>query len=225
MKVNHEQTKRLIIDIVGILREQAHNTQNYRKSRDDVLSDENTSDSYKHEKIQAMCENYLAGLEKTKEMVSDKLNTILEIESENDDILEYDIPEFANTLSAINSAHGKLPPSVMGHIKLNFAGHYQVLKTIVAAFEHYEIDIKQYSYDEYIENANSQIAILLEKASNLEQSEISGVLALKKLCNDVIHFGELRGLEFTDSEKSFGVEIDDAAAEILARSAMGLPIK
>ena len=135
MKVNHEQTKNKILDIVGLLREQARYAKSYEQEQIKITSDEMLAQKYKNDKLAELMTAYIAKYKETKEKVVALLNDIVPIELEQEKILEYDIDEFSNTLAAINAAQGKLPADVMESIKLNFAGHYQALLSIKAAFE------------------------------------------------------------------------------------------
>ena len=136
-------------------------------------------------------------------------------------ILEFDTPEFSNTLAAINAAQGNLPADVINGIKLNFAGQYQALITIKSAFDRYGIDLAPYGYEEYITSAGFAIQPLISAAKNIEQDEVSTVLSLKNLFDDILKFGKVRGIEFTPAEETFG-EYDEEDRELIARRAMGL---
>lgn len=222
MKVNHEQTKNKIFDIAGLLREQARYAKAYRQNTQKLLDDKTLAEDYKNNEIAKLRTAYIAKYNDTKTKVVEKLNEIIPLELENEAILEFDIPEFANTMSAINSAQGKLPAEVMESIKLNFAGHYQVLNSIKAAFERYEIDLTPYGYEKYTTRAEFAIRDLITSAENIEQDEVSTIVSLNQLFNAIIHFGEVRGIEFTENAKTFGDGVDDEVRDILARRAMGL---
>lgn len=221
MKVNHEQTRGKIIEITELLKVQAVTAQNFKENSNRVLADESLSQKYQNDRIAELRENYIAKHKETKEKVIAILEEIAPLELENEKILEYDIPEFANTMSAINSTQGKLPADVMESIKLNFAGHYQVLLSIKAAFEHYEIDLTPYKYEEYVTSAASVINDMIKMAENLELSESSSFIALKQLHAKVIRFGEVRGIKFSEEERTFG-SVSEAVSDALARQAMGL---
>ena len=223
MKVNHEQTKNKIFDIAGLLREQARYAKTYRQSTQKLLDDETLAQDYKNNEIAKLRQAYIAKYNDTKTKIVDLLNEIATLELENEAVTEFDIPEFANTISVINSAQGKLPADVIHGIKYNFAGHYQVLNSIKAAFERYEIDLAPYGYEEYTTSAGFAINKLITSAENIEQDEVSTVVSLLQLFKDIIHFGEVRGIEFTENAKTFGDGVDDEETkEIIARRAMGL---
>lgn len=222
MKVNHDKTKNLIFDIAGILREQARYAKNYRKSIADISADTTYSQDYKSNAIAQLRTKYDEKYHDTKEKVVAKLDEIVLVELENESVLEFDIPEFSNTVAAINATQGKLPAEVMESIKLNFAGHYQVLSAIKAAFDNYDIDLAHYKYEEYTTSAAFAIETLKNAAENIEYSETATIISLHQLFKDVIHFGEVRGIEFSDDAKTFGEGVDDEVRDALARRAMGL---
>lgn len=222
MKVNHDKTKNLIIDITDILRAQAQVAKKFRAESNTVNEDKTYSQKYKADLIAKLRENYDAKYNGTKDKITAKLEEILKIELENEEILELDVPEFANTLAAINSAQGNLPGYVIENIKINFAGQYQALSTIAAAFENYNIDLSKYGYTEYLRSAAITIEQLINKTRDIEQSEISTFISLKNLLEDVIRFGEVRGITFSENVKTLGADMDDEARTILARKAMGL---
>jgi hypothetical protein len=221
MKVNHEQTRGKIIEITELLKAQAVTAQNFKENSNKVLADESLSQKYQNDRIAELRENYIVKHKETKEKVIAILEEISPLELENEKILEYDIPEFANTMSAINSTQGKLPADVMESIKLNFAGHYQVLLSIKAAFEHYGIDLTPYKYEVYVTSAAFVINDMMKMAENLELSESSSFIALRQLHAKVIRFGEVRGIKFSPDEKTFG-SISEDVSDALARQVMGL---
>ena len=189
MKINHEQTKHLIIGITELLRNQAQTAKRFRTESEAILSDGRMSQENINNSIAELRNSYIAKYNETKEKVEEKLNAILPTELENEKILELDVPEFNNTLAAINSAQGELPSEVIEAIKLNFAGQYQALISIKATFERYGKDLSPWNYEEYITSAGFAIQPLLTAAQSIEQSEVSTFVSLQKLFNAVIHFG------------------------------------
>lgn len=222
MKVNHDRTKKIIIDITDILRAQAQVAKNFKVESDKVTENKTYSQAYQAEKIDALRREYDIKYNGTKDEVAKKLEEILNIELENEQILEFDVPEFANTLAAINAAKGKLPENVISNIKLNFAGQYQALLTIAATFENYGVEVSRYGYDDYLRSVSLAIEPLIIQARNIERSEVSTAISLKKLLKNVIHFGEVRGITFSENVKTLGDGLDDDASNQLARRAMGL---
>lgn len=220
MRVNHEQTKRLILNIVDMLRNQAQTAKKFKGDSDVLIADNRMSQEFKNERIEELRNNYNAKYNEIKEKVEEKLNAIIPIELENEKILEFDVPEFANTLAVINAAQGKLPSDIIEGIKLNFAGQYQALLAIKATFERYEVDLSAWNFEEYTTSAGFAIQSLITQASNIEQSEVSTFISLQKLFRAVIRFGEVRGIKFSASEKTFAS--NDETSEALARQAMGL---
>lgn len=222
MKVNHEQTKKLIIDITDIIRAQAQVAKSFRIDRNKWDNEKTYSQEYRNDLISKLREDYNTKYNETKEAIAAKLEEILKIELENEKILELDVPEFANTLAAINSVRGKLPETVINTIKINFAGQYQALLAIAAAFENYDVDLSEYGYAEYLKSVSFAIEPLFLQAKDIEQSEVSTFVSLHKLLKDVIKFGEVRGVTFSEDTKKFGDGLDEEAKEIIARKAMGL---
>lgn len=222
MKVNHETTKSRILDILGILREQARYAKIYKQECKKVLDDDMLAEKYKTDKVESLRVAYITKHNENKAKVVALLNEIATIETGQEKILDFDIPEFANTVAVINTAKGKLPADVMEGIKLNFAGYYQVLLSIQAVFEQFDIDLTPYNYHEYTTSAGVAVLPLIHAAENIEQEETSTIVSLHKLFKDVIHFGEVRGIEFSGPAKTFGEGIDEEVQETLTRRAMGL---
>lgn len=224
MKINHERTKNKILEITGLIRGQAQAATEYRQKSLNITQDETMSQNYKDEQIERLRDEYIRKYEETKQGLTKKLDEIIPLELENEAVLEFDIPEFANTMTAINAAEGNLPENVIKSIKLTFAGNYQALLSIRAAFERYGIDLEKYGYNEYTESVNTAITPLILEAENIERSEISTFISLRSLFRNVIKFGEVRGINFSESQKDFGEGYNEEAANILARQAMGLPV-
>lgn len=222
MKVNHDKTKNLIINITDILKTQAQVAKNFKVESDRINADKTYSQKYKADLIAKSREDYNVKYNETKDKITAKLEEILKIELKNEEILELDVPEFSNTLAAINSAQGNLPGYVIENIKINFAGQYQALSIIAAAFENYNVNLSKYGYTEYLRSADIAIEQLINKTRDIEQSEISTFISLKNLLKDVIRFGEVRGITFNENVKTLGADIDDEARMILARKAIGL---
>ncbi len=220
MKVNHEQTKNIILSIVEMLKTQAQVAKKYKADLDTVTADEMISQKLKNDRIAELRNNYIAKHSELKDKVEEKLNAIISIELENEKILELDVPEFSNTLAAINAAKGHLPSEVIDSIKLNFAGQYQALLAIAAAFKNYGVELSKYGYSEYTASVKAAINPLIIQAQNIEQSETSTFISLRKLFKDVIRFGEVRGIKFSDSDKTF--PFDDEIRTLISKQAMGL---
>ena len=221
MKVNHEQTKTKIIAICEALREQANNAKAFREESAKVLEDKTFTQEYKEKMLSNLRDGYNANYNTTKTKVVEILGEIEEIELEQEKIFELDIPEFSNTLAAIDAAQGNLPADVINSIKLNFAGYMQALNVIKSAFGRYGVDLEPYGFNEYATSAGFAIEVLKRTTENIEQEEVATVLSLKNLYNDIIAFGKTRGIEFDAEQESFG-DIDEDAQDIIARRAMGL---
>ena len=222
MKINHEITRKNIIEITGLLRTQATVATNYRNTKTAIENDENMSQKYQQESLAQQRENYIAKLCETKEKIKERLEIILEDELKQETILEYDVPEFSNTLAVIDATQGQLPDEVIKNIKYNFAGQYQVLLSINAAFGKYGIELSKYGYDEYLRSASAVIQELIHEAKNIEQSEVSTFVSLRNLFSDIIKFGEVRGIKFSESEKDFREGHNEEADDIFAKQVMGL---
>lgn len=222
MYVNNEQTKNKILDIAGELRKLAHSAKDFRKRTVAILQDETMSEPYKNSKIEDMRTAFTATYDEKREKIVDLLNDIIPLVEENEKKYNLDIPDFANTMSIITASQGNLPIETIESIKLNYAGHYQALLAIRAAFERYEVDLSKYGYDEYTQKGEFAISNLITAAVNIEREETTISLDLVKLFKAVIRFGEVRGIEFSEEAKTFGDGFDDEAEEILARRVMGL---
>ena len=78
-----------------------------------------------------------------------------------------------------------------------------------------------YGYEEYVTSVGFAIQPLINAVENIEQDEVSTVLSLKFLFDDVLKFGKIRGITFTPDQETFG-KFDDEVENLLARRAMGL---
>lgn len=217
MKINHDKTKGYILSICDLLKCQTKAAKEFKAEKEKVLTDNMLSEEYKNNCVAALRENYIAKYKETKVAIVKKLEAIILAEKENESILEYDVPEFSNTLAAINSAKGNLPSNVIESIKLNFAGQYQALLTIQAAFERYGVNLKDYKFNIYTTVAETAVNALIIQAENIELSEMSAFISLKKLYDNVISFGEIRGIVFTDEQKEYPFS-DEVRTEILKKS-------
>ncbi|MBQ7792741.1 MAG: hypothetical protein IJ367_04565, partial [Clostridia bacterium] len=196
---------------------------NYRKEKQKWLDDKVYAEHIKKEKMEALDVAYLQRHQKAKERMLEILGAILEAENVNDSILEYDVPEFAKTVSVIHASAGKLPLVVLESIKHNFAGQYQVLETIGSLFEHYGIDLDKVDFADYVQPAFIKLEALQHNISNLEQSEVSVCVYMKQIKRDLLNFCSVRGITFTDEElKELDFSIDDEMETAIARQEMGL---
>ena len=223
MYVNNEQTKTKILEIAGELRSLAHNARNFKKHTVAVQSDETMSEPYKKSKIEDMRASYEKTLNEKKAKIVELLNDIIPLVEENEAVYNLDIPDFANTMAIITASEGKLDPKLMDGIKLKFAGHYQALQAIKAAFERYEVELSKYGYDEYICPVGFAIPTLITAAENIEREETSVFIDLMDIFKKIIRFGEVRGIEFSEDAKTFGDGFDEEAGALFARRVMGLP--
>lgn len=222
MKINHEKTHNEILAITELIKKQAVSAKEYKNQKNILESDETMAQKYKNDRLAELRVIYINGINETKALIKERLITVADLETANEQILETDVPEFANTLAAINSAKGNLPGNVIENIKLNFAGQVQLLEIIEKTFDNYGIDMSRYNFSEYTKPSQLVIADLSVKVENIEQSEAAIFLSLTNIYKAIIHFGEVRGIVFSDSEKTFSNGVDDEIREELARQAMGL---
>ena len=223
MRINHNITKSKTVEIIKELISLYTYAANYRKEKQKWLDDKVYAEHIKKEKMEALDAAYLQRHQKAKERMLEILGVILEAENENDSILEYDVPEFANTVSVIHASAGKLPRVVLESIKHNFSGQYQVLETIGALFEHYGIDLDKVDFADYVQPAFIKLEALQHSVSNLEQSEVSVCVYMKQIRRDLLNFCSVRGITFTDEElKELDFSVDDEMETVIARQEMGL---
>ncbi len=225
MKVNHENTKSKILEIAGVIREQANYTKTYKQNKSNVLADETYSEAYKNERLEKLHVDYLTHHKEVKNKLKGMLNEIMSYELENEAVVEFDIPEYTNTVATITASRNTLSADVINGIILNFAGHYQILNTLKAIFKSNGIDVQYYNFGEYAVSAREAVPKLISVAENIEQEENTAIISLKNLLSSVIRFGEVRGIKFDDDAKSLGSDIDSEASTIIARRAMGLPVE
>ena len=223
MRINHEITKSKTVDIIKELISLYNYTANYRKEKQRWIDDTTYAEPIKKERMEALDAAYLRRHMETKEKILALLEIILEAENENDDILEYDVPEFANTISVIHASSGNLPLEVLKNIRNNFLGQYQVLVTIRALLEHYEINLDNVDFVTYTQPSFIKIEILKNNVSALEQSEVSVCVDLKQIRRDLLDFCSIRGITFTDAElKDLDFSPDEEMETEIARQTMGL---
>ena len=222
MKVNHTQTRNKIFSIAELLKAQANYVKNHRQEQRKITLDEKLSQSYKANRLEDLRTAYTAKHIETKEKIVALLDEIAPIEREQENVFELDVAEFGNTLAAINATEGKLPPEVITGIKLNFAGQFQALLCIKAAFDRYNIDLKPYGYEEYTTKAEFTLRSLVAAVSDIEQEESGAIIGLHDFFKKLVRFGEVRGIMFDDDFKSFGSDVDEEISDTIARKAMGL---
>lgn len=225
MKVNHDATKSIIYDIAGLLREQARRAMAYEKETQEIAQNPAYAESYKTKEIEKKRVAYIATHNDTQTQVAELIERMAEEEKKQEEILELDIPEYANTVASIQAAKGDLPAIAIDAIKKNFAGHYQALLIIKKLFSiyNYGIDLRVHGYEEYTQSAEHATMPLIKAAQNLELSGSAAPFSMYKLFRDVIRFGEVRGIKFSENEKAFvdGIE-EDNLKEMQTRKAMGL---
>ncbi len=223
MKVNHEKTRNKIFEVAGVLREQANYTKTYKQNKSNVLADETYAEAYKNERVDKLRADYLAHHKEVKERLKNMLNDIMAYELENEAVVEFDVPEYTNTVTTITASGSTLSADVINGIILNFAGHYKILNTLKSIFKKNGIDVEYYNFKEYAMSAGEAVPKLISMVENLEQEENSAIVSLKNLLDAVIHFGKVRGIEFDENSQTLGKEFDGVASNILTRRAMGLP--
>lgn len=224
-KINHKPAQDIICDIILRIKKQVETTETYRQKKISIEADARMSREYQEKSIQELMQTYLAALNETRAFIIEKLEKVAELEGENEKILDFDVPEFSETLAAINATKGKLPEDVIFGIRDKFNGNYQVLLTITSALENYGIDLKKYQFGDYIATAAEKLVKLIKDAENIETSEASSFISLRELLHNVVHFGECRGMIFSDDFKMLNSELETVAKDLLARQAMGLPIE
>lgn len=221
-KINHKPAQDIICKIILRIKEQIKAAETYRQQKTTIETDTRMSREYQETRLKDLMQTYLAGLNETRGFIIENLESIAELEEGNEKILDFDVPEFSETLAAINAAKGKLPEEVIFGIRDKFNGNYQVLLTIVSAFENWGIDLAKYKYNDYITPAAVIIVKLIADAENIETSEVSSFISLRELLHNIVHFGECRGMIFSDEFKTLDSELETVAKELLARQAMGL---
>ena len=228
-KINHKPAQDIICDIILRIKKQVENALNYKKQKVTLETDERLNTEYREGQIKAINEKYLAELQETRAFIAEKLGAVAEIEKENESILDFDVPEFSETMAAVNAAKGKLPEAVIYGIRDKFKGNYQVMATIKAALEGFEIDLKPYKFNDYTAPAEECISQMIINAGNIETSADTSFISLGELLDEIVYFAECRGMVFGDDFKTFDPETAGAVAEVkdaiqtqTARQAMGL---
>lgn len=216
MKINHEQTKIKLLEITELIKKQYDALNVFNTSKKETLGNEMWAEKAKTDKINELWDTYMNGLSETKTAILERLETIRELEKVNEQILELDVPEFANTLAVCKS--GLLPLDCLENVLKQFAGQRQILLILQRCFsdETYASEFNKYTVD--IDTVINKLIIVVD---NLEQSPDSAAISLQTLFDDVISFGECHGVSFSEYEKTSGISTDDEKEQQL-RKAMGL---
>lgn len=222
MKITHEKTKALVLDALELIKEQAKVAKTFKTALAEVETNQDYSELYKKEQIEKLRTGYIAKYNEAKEKISEKLNAILDAEVEQENILEFDVPEFSNTLAAINASEGKLPYEVIDNIKINFAGQYQALNTIVSALKRYGIDLSGYGYENYLKSASNYVSELQIKVENIELSKDATLFSLRDVFDEFVTFAETRGIKLSSDATLFIELSEEEKQDFLTRRAMGL---
>ena len=221
-KINHKPAQDIICKIILRIKEQIKAAETYRQQKTTIEADTRMSREYQETRLKDLMQTYLAGLNETRSFIIENLESVAEFEEVNEKILDFDVPEFSETLAAINAAKGKLPAEVIFGIRDKFNGNYQVLLTIASVFENYGLDLTKYKFNDYITPAAEIIVKLIADAENIETSEVSSFISLRELLHNIVYFGECRGMVFGDDFKMLDSELEDVGKELAARQAMGL---
>ena len=228
-KINHKPAQDIICDIIERIKKQVETALKFKAQKVNYQTDTRLAEEFRSTKIAEINSAYLAELQGTRAFIAEKLEAVAELEAETENILDFDVPEFTETLTAVNTAKGKLPEAVIYGIRDKFKGNYQVMATIKAALEGFGIDLKPYKFNDYTEPAKECIARLIINAQNIETSEDTSFINLEELLNDVVYFGRCRGMVFSDDFASLPANISGEVAKIkddvqtqMAREAMGL---
>ncbi|MBQ4544074.1 MAG: hypothetical protein II996_00705 [Oscillospiraceae bacterium] len=219
MKINHNNTKELIKDCLTTIREQAIAADTYKKKRIAIESDQRLARDYQQKQIDELRNAYFYMYDKTKETLKDRLDKIEAEELKNEAILELDIPEYANSLSTVVAAKGKLPEDVVATMLKTFAGHHQLLCSLESVFE--QFDVKTGVFSSYTMRISEKVQKLKTLAGNIERSEVSSFIDLNKLYTMFVDMGEKLGLSFPDDVRQF-TAISETVGDAMAREAMGL---
>ena len=140
-KINHKPAQDIICKIILRIKEQIKAAETYRQQKTTIEADTRMSREYQETRLKDLMQTYLAGLNETRSFIIENLESVAEFEEVNEKILDFDVPEFSETLAAINAAKGKLPAEVIFGIRDKFNGNYQVLLTIASVFENYGLDL------------------------------------------------------------------------------------
>lgn len=217
MKVNHEETRSRILQILDIIKEHGNTTDKYKKDLLEVNQDRVYSQEVKNERINNLEVTYRNAFENIKVQLLPLIDEVEELENQNEKITEYDVPEFAATVAAINAARAKLPRDVITGIIENFSGQYKALQTIHAIFKSYEPDseipsVTDKLFSDYISVTNG-ILKLRKCYEKLEQSKDTSFLTLNNLFNETVHFAETHSIKLEDYQKDTGDIISAGASQ------------
>ena len=228
-KINHKPAQDIICDIIIRIKKQVETALKFKAQKVNYETDTRLAEEFRSTKIAEINSAYLAELQGTRAFIAEKLEAVAELEAETENIMDFDVPEFTETLTAVNTVKGKLPEAVIYGIRDKFKGNYQVMATIKATLEGFGIDLKPYKFNDYTEPAKESIARLIINAKNIETSEDTSFISLEELLKDVVYFGRCRGMVFGDDFASLPAHVSEAVDKIkddvktqIARQAMGL---
>lgn len=202
MKINHEQTKIKLLEITELIKKQNDALNVFNTSKKETLSNEMWAEKAKTDKVNELWNTYMNGLSETKTTILERLETIRELEKANEQILELDVPEFANTLAVCKS--GLLPFDCLENVLKQFAGQRQILLILQRCFSD---ETYASEFDKYTVDIDSAVESLIFSVRTLEQSNpYNAAINLQQMFDDIISFGECHGVKFSESERTSGME-------------------
>lgn len=228
-KINHKPAQDIICDIILRIKKQIKSATTYKAQRLNFETDVRLNDEYRQQSIAKLDSNYLAELGETRAFICEKLEEVAKLEEENDNILDLDVPELSETLSAISTTKGRLPELVISNIFDKFKGNYQVIVTIAAAFKEHGITLDKFNIENRLRTAREVVDGLIVDATNIETSADTSYISLSELLQNIVEWGRGRGMVWSDEFVSLGEELDSFIAKVRddvatqnARQAMGL---
>lgn len=211
MQINHDKTKEVLFSILTFIKEYAKSVESNKASTKSILTDETLSEKTKNERVEKLRVEYNKAFNEAKTFLSEKYDKIEEIETENENILELDVPEFSNTYSVLSG--DVIPWGILPDVVKNFAGQHKVLLIFSELLEGKALtDTDNEYYNKlkaYAEDVTSALFPIRDKTLNLEQSSDALTYSLYKLFEDIITFSEMHGIYFSDEQKAFGIDMSE----------------
>lgn len=225
MLINHDKTKDKIRDICKALKTQAAEVDRYKTEYLKVIDDKTYTQEAKNNKLEQMRLYYIGKLSDTKQAINEYLEAIRTEETENEKILQLDVPEYTNTLSAFAALPGGFVPEETLELTLKkFAGQRQLLLTLIQPLTYEKGSDMDKLIRKYTQSIDEALYPLIEQTKNLELSPDSSHFSLYNLYKAVLEFGELHNVIFSDEDeiKEIGFIGEEEYKEGLTRFAMGL---
>ena len=223
MRLEHNETKKGITDIIKSVRLISGNIASLNEQRANILRDDRYTEEYRSAALEKVNETFNGYFAAFAQALPEKLTYMAEIERELENALDITDTELLNSIQIIKALDGNTDTETTDKIISLFIGNMGALKLLKSVYDSCGVDNKAVA--NCIFSPADELEALAENTSTGAAESIkSGTLQIQTFCNDLIKIGEKLGLEFTDEEKETGINLDKYY-EDMARSVMGLPVE